>query len=402
MQSRWYPRVLLSLASLGCVVSIAGQWLAAQEAPAAPAEAVVVAQPADPAGFTPLFAAEGFAGWVPEAGASFTNRDGVITSTGKADYPAWLRSEEDFENFELRFEFKTGNYGEGGVFLHAPLHGRNSRVGFEVQLSDDVRDPGPVVISTGAIFGAVPPLKQAARPLGEWNQVEILFDWPTLKVTLNGEVVQDLNVEENPDLRYRLQSGYLGLQDRGKQIAFRNVEIKRLPGKEQWQTLFNGRSFDGWSILQPEGAEWKREGKDLVASDGNGYLVSEQEWQDFELQTYVKSSPLANGGIFFRWKSLVPKDRGNEVQIEDIPDSNNPTGSVYDLAFANKFPITPGEWYLMQIRVEGPRAVIRVNGEMVAETDQLQIIRPGHIALQMHSRDAWIRFQEIKLKMLPE
>jgi hypothetical protein len=111
---------------------------------------------------------------------------------------------------------------------------------------------------------------------------------------------------------------------------------------------------------------------------------------------------LSNGGIFFRWKSLVPKDRGNEIQIEDIADSNNPTGSVYDLAYADKFPITPGEWYLMQIRIEGSKAVIRVNGETVAETDQLQIIRPGHIALQMHNRDAWIRFQDIKLKVLPE
>lgn len=400
MRPRWYNRLLLVLSSIGCLFSVAGTLLNAQDAP--PAEAVVVAQPEGSSEFKPLFPADGLAGWTPEGGASFVNREGMIASEGKADYPAWLRSNEIYENFVLRFEFKTGNYGEGGVFLHAPRHGRNSRVGFEIQLSDDIRDPGPVVISTGAIYGSVSPLKQAAKPLGEWNQVEITFDWPLLKVTLNGEVVQDLNVEENPDLKYRLRSGYLGLQDRGKQIVFRNMEIKQLPGKEKWLILFDGKSFDGWSVLQPEGAQWKREDGDLVATDGNGYLVSEQEWQDFELQTYVKSSPLANGGIFFRWKSLVPKDRGNEIQIEDIPDSNNPTGSVYDLAYANKFPITPGEWYLMQIRVEGPRAVVRVNGETVAETDQLKVIRPGHIALQMHKRGAWVRFQDIKLKVLPE
>ena len=401
MPPRWYNRLLLLLSSLACLFSVADTLLNAQDPPP-PLEPVVVAQPEGTPEFKPLFPGEGLAGWTPEAGASFVNHDGMIASEGKADYPAWLRSNDIYENFILRFEFKTGNYGEGGIFLHAPRHGRNSRVGFEIQLSDDVRDPGPVVISTGAIYGSVPPLKQAAKPLGEWNQVEVMFDWPQLKVILNGEVVQDLNVEENPDLKYRLRSGYLGLQDRGKQIVFRNLEIKALPGKEKWITLFDGKSFDGWSVLQPEGAQWKREEGDLVATDGNGYLVSEQEWQDFELQTYVKSSPLANGGIFFRWKSLVPKDRGNEIQIEDIPDSNNPTGSVYDLAYASKFPITPGEWYLMQIRVEGPRAVIRVNGETVAETDQLNVIRAGHIALQMHKRDAWVRFQDIKLKVLPE
>ena len=353
---------------------------------------------ADEEGFEPLFAGDDLSGWVAEGEPGFTLRDGVVVCDGSGDYPTWLRSEEVFENFVLRFEFRLGLYGEGGVFLHAPLHGRNSKVGFEVQLSDDSRNPGPVVISTGAIYGAVAPLKENCRPLGEWNEVEVLMDWPTLRVTLNGEVVQDLNVDEHESLRHRLRSGYLGLQDRGKRHAIRNLRIKRLPSTETWKPLFNGRNFDGWAIVQPEGARWSVSDGVITAEDGNGYLVTESEYENYELQTYVQTSWLSNGGIFCRWKSLVPKDRGFEIQIEDIADSNNPTGSIYDLAYAQPLPIQPGEWYLMQLILEGPECIVRVNGETVARTDALPVERAGHIALQMHRRNSWIRFKGLRLK----
>ncbi|MBX7072478.1 MAG: DUF1080 domain-containing protein [Pirellulales bacterium] len=351
-------------------------------------------------GFQPLFNGKDLTGWVAEGPAGFSVKNGQVVSDGSGDYPTWLRSEEEFENFVLRFEFRLRLYGEGGVFLHAPAHGRNSNVGFEIQLSDDTRNPGPAVISTGAVFAAVPPLKQNSRPLGQWNAMEITFDWPRLKVVLNGETVQDLDVEANPELRDRLRRGYLGLQDRGKPIALRNVRVKRLPDREQWRSLFNGQDFSGWDILEPDDAQWSVENGEILARDGNGYLVTSDQWQDFEFQTYVRSSHFANGGVFFRWKSLVPKDRGNEIQIENIPDSNNPTGSIYDLVRANPLPVADDEWFLLQLRVVGAECRVRVNGVTVATTDKLTIVRPGHIALQMHSRDAWIRFKDPKIKPL--
>lgn len=354
----------------------------------------------DDDGFRPLFNGSDLAGWVDEGGAGFVWQDGELHCTGAGDYPTWLRSEAQFENFVLRFEFKLGLYGEGGIFLHAPLHGRNSRVGFEVQVSDDTRNPVPVTISSGAIFGAIPPSMQNSRPLGEWNQVEVLFDWPQLRVTLNGEVVQDLNVEEHETLRHRLRRGYLGIQDRGKRVAYRNLEIKELPDKENWEPLFNGRNFDGWAIVQPEGARWQVVDGVIVASDGDGYLVTQQQFDDFELHAYVKTTRLANGGIFFRWNSLVPKDRGYEVQIEDIADSNNPTGSIYDVVRAELEPARPEEWYLMQIRVQGSTCVVTVDGQVAAQTDALELVRSGHIALQMHDRNATIWFKGLTLKRL--
>lgn len=353
------------------------------------------AEPDD--GFLPLFPEGDLSGWVPMGRPSFTFAGDELNCAGDGDYPDWLRSREVFENFVLCFEFQIGKYGEGGVFIHAPLHGRNSRVGFEIQLSDDTRVPRPLTNSTGAIFGVVPPTKDATRPLGEWNAVEITMDWPRLAVAVNGTVVQDLNVEQNPELAQRLRSGFLGFQDRGKPYRIRGARIKRLPSTEKpWQSLFNGRDFSGWTKLD-HGARFRVVDGVILAEDGNGYLLTEGKYSDFELKAYVRTSWLANGGIFFRWNEL--SDRGYEIQIEDIPDSRNPTGSIYDRAPALDIGLTPGEWYLMQVFVQGTKGIVRVNGITVAQADDL-VVRPGRIALQMHRRDSWIRFKDIQIKPL--
>jgi hypothetical protein len=353
-------------------------------------------------GFEPLFKPDSLEGWVAEGPTRFLVRGDEIFCPGVGNDPTWLRSEESYENFVLRFQFKMWLYGEGGIFLHAPMFGRCSRVGFEVQLSDELRNRKPSVISTGAIFDAVPPAEQAARPLGEWNDVEVEFDWPTLRVTLNGKLVQDLDCESDPELRRRLRSGFLGLQDRGKPYYLKNMRVKKLPNKDTEREIFNGQDLTGWSVLRGGGtAKFDVDRGIIVAKNGNGYLISDESFQDVDVFMYVRTDRFANGGVFVRWKSLVPKDRGYEIQIEDIPDSNNPTGSIYDWAKATGIlPFTPGEWYPLQIHLKGKECVVRVNGVTVAQADDLDLVRSGPIALQMHSANKTIQFGSIRVRSL--
>jgi hypothetical protein len=349
-------------------------------------------------GFTPLFEKDGLKGWVLMGAAGFTNKDGVITCSGEGDYPTWLRSEEEYENFVLRFQFRLGKYDEGGIVLHAPLYGMISRVGIRIQLSDDIRLVEPLTNSTGAISGVLPPTELASRPLEEWNDVEITMNWPTLQVKVNGKLVQDVDVEKHPELKYRFRTGYLGLPDRGGYYQLRNVRIKKLPGTERpWQRLFNGKDFTGWVPLY-QGAKFTVDDGDILAENGNGYLLTKEDYTNFELKLYLKTSWQSNGGIFFRWNKLG--DRGNEIQIEDVPDRRNPTGSVYDRAPASEVPLQIGEWYPMQIFLDGPKVVVRVNGVTVTTYDKLNV-RAGKIALQMHRRDSWIRFKDLQIKVLP-
>ncbi len=349
-------------------------------------------------GFVSLFNGKDLSGWVIEEGDadSFVVKAGTIYASHEVNFPTWLRSEKVYENFDLRFEFRRVGWVNSGVFFHAPLHGRNSKVGFEYQIDQKVNE----LLSNktcGAIFGVVPPQSNELKPSGQWNSGRILMDWPSLKFWMNDVLIQDLNVEEHEELKYRLRRGYIGLQALGYNVWFRNIRIKELPDKEEWIPLFNGKDFSGW-YEEGSGADWFVKDGVLRAENGTSYMVTEEEFEDFELHAYVRTCPHANGGIFVRWNQLQGGDRGNEIQIENIPDSNYPTGSLYNIVRAEQFCYHDEEWFLMQIRLEGSHLVIRVNGETVVDYDQHPTVRSGHISLQMHKGKSWIEFKDLKVK----
>jgi hypothetical protein len=353
-------------------------------------------------GFVSLFNGNNLDGWVIEEGDvnSFVVRSGMIYASGDVNYPTWLRSEKQFENFDLRFEFRRVGWCNSGVFFHAPLHGRNSKVGFEFQIDQKVGEPLSIK-TCGAIFGVVPPLANPLKPSGEWNSGRIVMDWPSLQCWMNDELVQDLNVEENEELKYRLRYGYVGLQALGYNVWFRNIRIRELPPKEEWISLFNGENLDGWYIEgSGANAKWFINDGVIRTENGTSYLVTNEEYEDFELHTYVRTVKHANGGIFLRWKQLAGGDRGNEIQIENIPDSDYPTGSLYNVVRAEQPWYEDEKWFLMQIRLKGAHLVIRVNGETVVDYDKFPTMRSGHISLQMHKDKSWIEFKDLKLKKL--
>jgi len=351
--------------------------------------------------FVPLFNGTDLSGWQLAGGdkMSFSVRDGAIYCDGRANYPHWLRTERMYENFVLRFEFKVPGWCENGLYIHAPLFGYCSKMGLEFQISHDIETSKK---STGAIFPVVPPMVAATKDKDQWNSAEIVMNWPIYHATLNGQVIQNVNLEEHPDFKYRPRSGYIGLQDNGWESWFRNLSIQELPGQEEWIYPLNGKDLDGWELLGRHapngGGQWRMEDGVLVASNGDGHLVNNLEFEDFEIQLYVRTEDIANGGVFFRWNN--EKDRGYEIQIFDNPDSNHQTGSLYGIARASHMPVRCGEWYPMQIIVKGPRCIVRLNGETVVDYDKLETIRPGHIALQMHKDNSSIWFRDLRVKRL--
>ena len=74
----------------------------------------------------------------------------------------------------------------------------------------------------------MPPKVNAAKPAGEWNELEVTCDGPKVKIVLNDIVVQDLSFDDNDELRYRLRKGFIGLTDHNGYVAFRNIRLKRL------------------------------------------------------------------------------------------------------------------------------------------------------------------------------
>ncbi|MDX9755197.1 MAG: DUF1080 domain-containing protein, partial [bacterium] len=175
-------------------------------------------------GFTSLFNGKNLDGWVIEHGMNktFQVKDGVIYCPGTTNHPAWLRSEKVYENFDLRFEFRMDGWCNSGVFFSAPLHGRVSRNGFEFQIDHKTQEPLSIK-TCGAIFDVVPPIANPIGPDKSWNTGRVLLDWPYLRCWINDQLVQDLNVEEHEELKYRRRHGSIGLQDCGYPVWFRNI-----------------------------------------------------------------------------------------------------------------------------------------------------------------------------------
>ena len=162
-------------------------------------------------------------GWNPEG---FIAKDGMIVRDRRGGDS--LRTRDRYDNFALRLEWKIDRRGgNSGIFLRAPRENRESKMGFEFQIMGDFGEEAHKN-GTGAVYDVVAPSVNASQPAGHWNDLEIRLDGPHFRATLNGVIIQDLNFDEDDELRHRLRNGFIALQDHGSAVAFRNIRIKRL------------------------------------------------------------------------------------------------------------------------------------------------------------------------------
>lgn len=347
--------------------------------------------------FVSLFNGEDLSQWV-EMGKSgaFIAEDGTLFLKEPHNYPNWLRSEKRYENFVLKLEYQIPGWSETGIYLHAPLHGNPVKSGIKIHLRHDRIDEG--ARSPGAIYDVQAPIALANKTDGQWNELEVRMDWPELKVTLNGTVVQDINMELSEELRWRLRNGYIGFEDSGTGIKYRNIQIKELPDKEnKWTKLFDGQDLSQW---ESEGeAQWKVTNGKIAASGGDGVLRTNQSFDSYEFQTYFRTSSHANGGIFYRLKDRENQKSHYEVQIYNVPTATNPTGSIYGMVPAKDGGCRSGEWCFMRVISDGAYTRVYVNGTKVAEAADLSLPDEGKIGIQNHSHGT-IEYMRPRVKSL--
>ena len=140
--------------------------------------------------------------------------------------------EKPLDDFELALDFKLSPQCNSGIFIRTwPLTPRPGKdVGFNgIEIAiDDTREAG--YHDTGAIYDLVKPSRNAMQPAGEWNHIVITCNDNLIQVTLNGERVTRMDLDEwteknkRPDgtdhkfdVAYKdhPRRGYVGLQDHG-------------------------------------------------------------------------------------------------------------------------------------------------------------------------------------------
>jgi hypothetical protein len=176
-----------------------------------------------------------------EEGNAWQVKNGVLHS-GKSR-GTWLVSEKEYGDLELKYEFKLTEVGNSGLALRAPMKGDPAFDGMELQMADfryntQAKDSE----LTGGIYRAIAPSRQVYEPT-EWNAMHVILRGNHLKVTLNGQLIQDVNLDDfkdpvkrhdgtdAPPIKDRPRKGHLGFQHLSRNdepVMIRNVRIKEL------------------------------------------------------------------------------------------------------------------------------------------------------------------------------
>jgi hypothetical protein len=188
-----------------------------------------------------LFDGSSLRGWthvLPDApGAKMDDTwsidDGVLICAGQPI--GYIRTIDDFGNFVLKLEWRfnpvTKQAGNSGVLLRKDDEDKVWPKSIEAQLlsgsAGDFFNIGEVVMKTDPARTNgrhTKRLRDVERPIGQWNEYEIICDGSNITLIVNGDAVNDAwDVATTP--------GKICLQSEGAEIHFRNVRLAPIDSK---------------------------------------------------------------------------------------------------------------------------------------------------------------------------
>lgn len=190
-------------------------------------------------GYKPLFNGKDFTGWQGNVRGWAFEPDGTLAWTQKSG-DIW--TEKEYGDFILDFDYKVAKGSNSGVFIRIGNPKDPVQTGLEIQVYDSY-GKGVDKHHAAAVYDALAPSRNVEKPVGEWNHMTIVAKGPVIQVTLNGEQVIDMNLDQwtepgkNPDgsknkyksaLKDFPRRGRIQIQDHHKPLWYRNVRIKEL------------------------------------------------------------------------------------------------------------------------------------------------------------------------------
>jgi hypothetical protein len=370
------------------------------------------AQP--PSGFTALYNGRDLTGW--RGGDTFDHRKLMAMSeqeraakiaewtktmkehwSARGDelvndgFGAYATTEKDYGDFELLLEYNTVPLADSGIYLRGVP---------QVQIWDHTN---PKEFKNGAEKGSgglwnnspgapgKDPLVLADKPFGEWNKFRILMVGSRVSVWLNGKLVVDHALLENYyDRKTPIPPrGPIELQTHGGKIRWRHIYLREIGpdeadkilsahGGSGYQSVFNGRNFDGWA--GPLDNYEIKDGAIMCKPEKGGTIYWNQNLTDFQARVEFKLPPGGNNGLAIRYPGTgdtayvgmcelqVLDD--NYEKVRDPIDPRQAHGSAYGMvAAARGYQHPIGDWNFEEVTVKGSTIKVELNGTIILDTD---------------------------------
>jgi hypothetical protein len=180
-----------------------------------------------------LFNGKDLTGWT---GADYEVKEGTLICRGKV-----LRTEKQYSNYILEFDFLLPPRGNNGLGIHYPGEGRPSGAGMELQILDNSH-PKYAKLKDSQYHGSLYKLQAAKRGFlksaGEWNHQKVTVDGARVQVELNGVTILTANLDElatkfPKHKGVKRRTGHLCFCGHGDPVRFRNITIRELSGQSK-------------------------------------------------------------------------------------------------------------------------------------------------------------------------
>jgi hypothetical protein len=199
-----------------------------------------------------------------------------------------------------------------------------------------------------------------------------------------------------------------------------------------FKPLFDGKTTTGWhTYLKTGSGAWKVVDGALQLdpkAEGQGDLVTDGEYENYELKLDWKISETGNSGIIFgvhedpkfneTYLTGIEMQVLDNVKASDNKKANHLAGSLYDMKAPSADVAKPaGEWNSVVLRKKDGHLTFWLNGTKIVETEigsdewkellnnskfknwtDFAKYPKGHIALQDHNHE--VAFRNIYIKQL--
>ena len=309
---------------------------------------------------------------------------GEIVSDG---HGVFLTTEREYRDFEFFVDWKMMQpNGDSGIYIRGCP---------QVQIWDpnnkDAHKHGSdkgsgALWNNGEGHAGKWPLELADNPIGEWNTFRIrmigsrVWVWFNDKMTVDGAVMDNYFDRNQPVFA----TGVIQLQTHGSETRFKNIRIREIESDEAndileamdegYQSLFNGKDFDGWA-----GPIEKNQIAGGTILSNHGTIYANKKFKDFAVELEFLLPPGGNNGLAIRYPGTGDTAYLGMCELQ-VLDSEHPKykeldprqyhGSAYGMVAAHRgFLRETGEWNFQRVTVRGQKIVVELNGTIILDAD---------------------------------